>query len=88
MEPEIYNLRILRSLIDFLNEQSCVIHLKMDTGMHRLGFESSELNEALDLLKTSKNIKVATIFSHLSGADESTHDDFSLQQAKAFTENV
>jgi len=86
LEPEIYNIRILKSLIDFLNGQSCIVHLKIDTGMHRLGFEKSDLREAIDLLKANKNIVIASVFSHLSGADESTHDDFSSNQAKSFLE--
>ncbi len=84
LEPEMYNLRILKSLISFLNGQACVIHLKMDTGMHRLGYEEGELKEVLQLIKSAKNIRVASVFSHLSGADERQHDDFSSQQASAF----
>ncbi|CAN5161613.1 bifunctional UDP-N-acetylmuramoyl-tripeptide:D-alanyl-D-alanine ligase/alanine racemase [soil metagenome] len=86
LEPEIYNLRILKSLLAFLNGQPCTIHLKMDTGMHRLGFERSDLKEALELIRTHSNIRVASVFSHLSGADESKHDDFSTQQAILFIE--
>ncbi|MEJ0057339.1 MAG: alanine racemase [Bacteroidota bacterium] len=84
LEPEMYNLRILKSLISFLNGQACVIHLKMDTGMHRLGYEEGELKEVLQLIRSAKNIRVASVFSHLSGADEKQHDDFSSQQASAF----
>ncbi len=84
LEPEMYNLRILKSLIDFLNDKPCTIHLKMDTGMHRLGYEEAELKEVLQLIKSNKNIRVASVFSHLSGADESQHDDFSMLQAHTF----
>ncbi len=84
MEPEMYNMRILRALIAFLNVRSCTIHLKMDTGMHRLGFEESELENVIQLLLPQKNITVASIFSHLSGADEKLHDDFSKAQAATF----
>ena len=84
MEPEMYNMRILKALIDFLNGRSCTIHLKMDTGMHRLGFEESELEKVIQLLLPQKNITVASIFSHLSGADEKLHDDFSKEQAATF----
>ena len=84
MEPEMYNMRILQGLINFLNGRSCTIHLKMDTGMHRLGFEESELGNVIQLLLSQKNITVASVFSHLSGADEKLHDDFSKEQATKF----
>ena len=60
------------------------IHLKLDTGMHRLGFEEADIAEVIDLLKSNQNIKVASIFSHLAGADESAHDNFSQDQFNRF----
>ncbi|CAN5539833.1 bifunctional UDP-N-acetylmuramoyl-tripeptide:D-alanyl-D-alanine ligase/alanine racemase [soil metagenome] len=84
LEPEMYNVRVLKSFIDFLNDRPSLIHLKLDTGMHRLGFEENELDDVLQFIKSHKNIKVASVFSHLSGADEKTHDEFSTQQAAAF----
>ena len=84
LEPEMYNLRILKALIAFLEDRPCTIHLKMDTGMHRLGFEESALEEVAHLIQAHKNIKVASVFSHLSGADEKIHDEFSKQQAEVF----
>ncbi|NOT75079.1 MAG: bifunctional UDP-N-acetylmuramoyl-tripeptide:D-alanyl-D-alanine ligase/alanine racemase [Cyclobacteriaceae bacterium] len=84
LEPEVYNLKLLRSLIAFLNGKECSIHLKLDTGMHRLGFEEDQLDDALDIIKQNKNIRIASVFSHLSGADEQEHDNFSSQQATSF----
>ncbi len=84
LEPEIYSLRILKGLIEFIREGPITIHLKLDTGMHRLGFESFELAEVIRLLLSHKNIRVASVFSHLSGADEKLHDEFSQQQANSF----
>jgi alanine racemase len=52
--------------------------------MHRLGFEEADVAEVMDTLKSNKNIKVASIFSHLAGADESAHDDFSHDQFNRF----
>ncbi len=86
LEPEIYSVRIFNSLIKFLDGRPCKIHLKLDTGMHRLGFEETELSEAINILKANEHIKVASIFSHLAGADESTHDKFSGDQFKKFTQ--
>ena len=84
LEPEIYSIRILNSLIDFLQGRPCNVHLKLDTGMHRLGIEEDQLQIAGQFLHQHQNIKVVSVFSHLSGADESTHDDFSAAQAEAF----
>lgn len=84
LEPEIYSVRIFNALIKFLNGRPCKIHLKLDTGMHRLGFGEAELSEAINILKSNNHIQLASIFSHLAGADESTHDQFSEDQFKKF----
>ncbi|UII28006.1 bifunctional UDP-N-acetylmuramoyl-tripeptide:D-alanyl-D-alanine ligase/alanine racemase [Fulvivirga maritima] len=82
LEPEIYNLNILNNFISYLDGRPAKIHLKLDTGMHRLGFEKPDLEELLSLLKANPNLVVKSIFSHLAGADEAEHKDFSYQQAK------
>ncbi len=84
LEPEVYSLRVLRGLIQYLDGQECKIHLKFDTGMHRLGFESDDLPELETLLRANIHLKVASLFTHLSGADEHVHDDFSRLQVKQF----
>ncbi len=84
LEPEVYSFKILKALIYFLNGKPCNVHVKLDTGMHRLGFEESDLGELIRLLVANPTIKVASIFSHLAGADESQHDTFSTQQAEKF----
>lgn len=86
LEPEIYSLSLLKSLVDYLKGRPCAIHLKIDTGMHRLGFELDQLNEVIQILADNRNIKVVSIFSHLAGADDATHDSFSSQQAKIYNE--
>lgn len=88
LEPEIYSLTLLKSLIEYLEGSPCSIHLKIDTGMHRLGFESGDLNQLVTLLSAHRNIKIASIFSHLVGADEAGHDNFSKKQAEAFDRAV
>lgn len=85
LEPEIYSQRVFRALTDFLRGQSCVIHLKIDTGMRRLGFEEEDMKEVEALFRANTNVQVASIFTHLSGADESLHDAFSREQADRFT---
>lgn len=84
LEPEVYSMRILNALISFLDGATCRIHVKIDTGMHRLGFEPGELVALTDLLGANRNVTVASIFSHLAGADESAHDTFSQHQATVF----
>lgn len=84
LEPEVYSFKIFHSLIRFLQGKSCTIHLKLDTGMHRLGFEPNDIDELILLLKANKNIHVASVFTHLAGADESAHDLFSRKQADTF----
>ncbi len=84
LEPEIYNLQVLRALIDFLKGKEIKIHFKIETGMHRLGFDEKDMEEAILLLKANTNIKIATIFSHLAGADEMQHDGFTHQQGQEF----
>lgn len=84
LEPEIYSFGIFKSYIRYLNGQPGVIHLKLDTGMHRLGFDESDLEELIQLLASNPAIKVASIFSHLAGADEHINDNFSYEQARRF----
>jgi alanine racemase len=84
LEPEVYSLRVLRALITFLEGRPCKIHLKLDTGMHRLGFQQADLPEALALLRQHPHVQLATVFTHLAGADEARHDAFSQAQAHAF----
>lgn len=86
LEPEVYNFKIFHSLLQYLKGRPCSIHIKLDTGMHRLGFEQADLIQLISLLKQNANIRVASIFSHLAGADEQGHDRFSNQQAELFQE--
>lgn len=85
LEPEVYSMRVFRALTNFLQGRACVIHLKLDTGMHRLGFEEQDLDELEKGLRNNPNLRVASIFTHLSGADEKAHDEFSAQQAERLT---
>lgn len=87
LEPEIYSLDLLQQLINFLpNNQIIKLHLKLDTGMHRLGFEKNQLASLLILLKRYPNFKVSTVFSHLAASDMTEHDDFTEKQVALFLE--
>ncbi|MFM8911641.1 MAG: bifunctional UDP-N-acetylmuramoyl-tripeptide:D-alanyl-D-alanine ligase/alanine racemase [Flammeovirgaceae bacterium] len=80
LEPVMYNLKMLASFLDFVGDQPATIHIETDTGMHRLGFEQEDVAEIVSMLQSKPNVKVASVFSHLAGADESLHDGFSQQQ--------
>lgn len=90
LEPEIYSLRVLEvfneQLLKSGNQQKYPIHVKLETGMHRLGFKDFELDELIDRLKVT-NVQVTSIFSHLSSADIPEERDFTLQQLKTFDKN-
>lgn len=90
LEPEIFSFRILQLLLDAiqrnqsLKEDKICIHLKLDTGMHRLGFMENELPRVLDILQQHPEISVRTVFSHLAAADNPEHDDFTRGQIALF----
>lgn len=87
LEPEIYSFKVFEQFLGFtesFENQTFKIHLKLDTGMHRLGFEAHDIEQLIELLKHNPTIKVASIFSHLVGADESEHNAFSKTQIDKF----
>lgn len=87
LEPEIYNFRLLAQLQDVLKKhqgEPFKVHIKLDTGMHRLGFEEKDINELSIRLNNNKNIKVQSLFSHLAASDESEHDGFTQMQISRF----
>jgi alanine racemase len=89
LEPEIYSKRIFTQFNHFLDKagiDSYPIHLKIDTGMHRLGFSIDELGEISEELKKS-HIRVSSVFSHLAASDEEIHDDFTWKQISSFQES-
>ncbi len=87
LEPEIYSIRILKKLIEYqeiYSFKNIKIHLKLDTGMHRVGFEENDIEELILLLKKNSSLEVASIFSHLAASDEKNLDDFTTYQAVLF----
>lgn len=87
LEPEIYSFKVLQSFIKVAEAQQVVqypVHIKIDTGMHRLGFLRSDINELLKILASTNTIHVKSVFSHLAASDEKKHDDFTAQQLKDF----
>lgn len=88
LEPEIYSPRILKQFSEYIDNHniSAKIHIKLDTGMHRLGFEKYQLSNLIETIQSNPNLWVSTIFSHLAAADEDKFDDFTLYQVSAFTD--
>jgi alanine racemase len=89
IEPEIYSLQELKGFLraaKSMRHFSDVypIHLKLNTGMNRLGFEPDELSTALELITTSPYVRVSTIFTHLSATDGPEHDPFTRKQVERF----
>lgn len=88
LEPEIYSLGILKKLIaelNTLNNPSISIHLKLETGMHRLGVTKVELPEVIALLKEHSYIHVKYLMTHLAASDESSLDGFTEEQISKFS---
>ena len=87
LEPEIYSFKLLDAFIREAEREgvkSYPIHIKLDTGMHRLGFEEKDLIELIGRLKGQESLRVKSIFSHLVGSDEARFDDFTHQQLELF----
>lgn len=88
LEPEIYS---ERSLAAFVREVECAggrnypVHIKFDTGMHRLGFSESEIPHLLECLdRYADTVRVASVFTHLCVADDASQDEFTRTQLARF----
>jgi alanine racemase len=88
LEPVVFSPEFFRKLGNFARNQGSPlsIHLDLDTGMNRLGFEQAQVAELKDLLLAFPELQVASLYTHLVGADEEAHHDFSVQQLKQFME--
>lgn len=91
LEPGIPNLCTLKALCKVLEKRDIrdfPIHVKLDTGMHRLGFMSEEMDSLIDFLKNCDRVKVKSVYSHLAAADDPQSDDFTLGQIALFQQNA
>ena len=91
LEPGIPNLCTLKALCKVLEKREInnfPIHIKLDTGMHRLGFITEEIDELIDFLSKSDRVKVKSLYSHLAASDDSQHDEFTVSQAELFKTNA
>ncbi len=86
-EPNIYSFTALEDFIRAAEEEGLEdypIHIKIDSGMHRLGFELADMPALAERLQGQKAVRMASIFSHLAGADEAQFDGFTLEQIEKF----
>jgi len=89
LSPVLFSIHSLLAYIKAIEEQNqtnqeFVVNLKIDTGMHRLGFHEEEIEKVIFLIKKHPNIKIESIFSHLAATDEPQHDDFTRTQIDLF----
>lgn len=89
LEPEVYNFRILSSFIKDAERRGITnhpIHIKLDTGMHRLGFVREEIPELIDMLQKQKSLRVVSTFSHLAASESWVFDEYTTKQIEVFDE--
>lgn len=90
LSPVIFSVKNLNSFAEKVLEKQVSIpypiHIKFDTGMHRLGFNPNEVDQLIDIIKQNDSLKIQSVFSHLAATDEAIHDNFTHQQAKLFDE--
>ncbi|MBO5958069.1 MAG: bifunctional UDP-N-acetylmuramoyl-tripeptide:D-alanyl-D-alanine ligase/alanine racemase [Bacteroidales bacterium] len=90
LEPDIYSFRSLSLLEEAINNLDTPlrapigIHIKLDTGMHRLGFLPNDIDELLERIKSNDKIIVKSVFSHLAGSDSQEFNDFTMKQIDNF----
>ena len=91
LEPGLPNLYSLKAFCEVLRERGLrdwPVHIKLDTGMHRLGFMTEEIPALLDFLKDCPYVRVKSIYSHLAAAEDPQEDAFTLGQIRMFQENA
>jgi alanine racemase len=87
LEPEIYGIKGLKAFLKIAEQKKLhhfPIHIKLDTGMHRLGFEEENLEELIATLKGNKSVMVKSILSHMATSDDIEYRDFALSQIDLF----
>lgn len=88
LEPEIYSFRMLDAFIETVSNLQPIaipgIHLKIDTGMHRLGFDFALADSLAERIAAHSFIRVLSVFSHLAGADSDELNDYSHSQINRF----
>mgnify|MGYP003291908166 CR=1 FL=1 len=86
--PNLYTLKALCKVLDKRDVREFPIHIKLDTGMHRLGFMNDELEQLFSFLSSTDRVKVKSVYSHLAAADDPANDEFTLGQISLFKSNA
>jgi alanine racemase len=89
LEPEIYSFELLNQFDSFLKQsglQEYPIHIEIETGMNRLGFNSGEIEKFGDVSNQANSFKIKSVFSHLAASEEPSQDEFTLLQHKKFVD--
>jgi len=87
LEPELFSFDMLNGFENYLKRsgiEQYPVHIKLDTGMHRLGFEEKDIESLCSILQRSACFKIQSVFSHLAASDAPVHDDFTGQQSAVF----
>ncbi|PWB23184.1 bifunctional UDP-N-acetylmuramoyl-tripeptide:D-alanyl-D-alanine ligase/alanine racemase [Flavobacterium sp. HTF] len=87
LEPEIYSIKGLNAFLKIAREKNLKdfpVHIKLDTGMHRLGFEEDTIDELIAALKGNSTIRIQSVLSHLATSDDMNHYEFVLSQIRLF----
>jgi alanine racemase len=91
LEPEIYSFSSLEKFIVVASKHGLFhypVHIKIDTGMHRLGFLPDEVTELAEKLRTTESIRVMSVFSHLAAVEDPAYDSFTKKQVEVYLEAV
>lgn len=86
--PNMYSLKVLCNVLEKRGMTDFPVHIKLDTGMHRLGFMTEELAELMDFMKECRAVKIKSVYSHLAASDDPSCDEFTLGQIKLFQNNA
>ena len=86
--PNMYSLKVLCNVLEKRGMTDFPVHIKLDTGMHRLGFMTEELAELMDFMKECKTVKIKSVYSHLAASDDASCDEFTLGQIELFQKNA
>ena len=87
LQPNIYSMAVLEDIISAAESkglEGIPVHIKIDSGMHRLGFYMEDIPALITRLQGQKAVRVASVFSHLAGSDEAQFDAFTHEQAQYF----
>ena len=91
LQPNIYSFQVLDDIIHAAEAkglEALPVHIKIDSGMHRLGFYKEDIPALINRLQKQKAVRIASVFSHLAGSDEAQFDAFTHEQAQYFSKSA